>query len=41
MTSCIYCHSEIDTEEYGWGWFYEGYEKIPFHMECIEVFDES
>lgn len=38
--NCIYCQSEIFTDYYGWGYYWQDVEKIPFHMECIEIYED-
>lgn len=36
---CTYCNLDIVTDAWDWGWYWEEYVKIPFHMECVEVYD--
>jgi hypothetical protein len=36
---CIYCHSDVELLEAGYGWI-EGDEPAYFHIECLEVFDD-
>jgi hypothetical protein len=34
---CIYCHSDVELLEPGYGWI-EDEDNQFFHIECIEVF---
>jgi hypothetical protein len=37
---CTYCHLSIDEEDFGWGYRQEGYDRKPWHIECLQIYED-
>lgn len=35
----MYCKSEIDQTDAGWGYMQDGLDRTHYHLECLEQFE--
>lgn len=37
---CVYCKLSIYTDDFGWGYDQDGYDRNYWHMECLNLWED-